>query len=207
MIQLVIALIISFFVGFPFGIVISQAKGVNIQKEGSGNAGATNIWRTFGARWGILVFLIDAGKACLMVTVLYNIVESSVVEYLFPEFGVMSKDMLSIFLGSAVILGNVFAPEFFGFHGGKAVATSAGVMLGIHPGILLIGLGIFGATLFLSRMVSVSSLIASVAVIGIAFLEYGPAPLSYFTAGVVAIIIIRHIPNIKRIGKKEERKI
>lgn len=207
MLSLIIALVIAFFVGFPFGLIVSQAKGVDIKKEGSGNAGATNIWRTFGAQWGILVFLIDAAKACLVVTVIYGIVAPDAFGYLLPEFGERSPDMLSVFLGGAVVLGNVFAPELFDKRGGKAVATSAGVMFGIHPGILLIGLGIFGIVLFVSRMVSAASLIAALSVVALAFFEYGSEPLFYFTVGVVAVIVIRHIPNLNRMKNGDEHKI
>ena len=134
----------------PFALLIGFSKGVDIRKVGSGNIGATNLGRTFGSRYFLLAFFFDAGKGFLP-TLLISLLAHS-----WPEL----PKWAPLLTGIAAMLGHVF-PVYLKFKGGKGVATSFGVILGIWPLFTLAGLaaaGVFMVVFMIWRYISLASL-------------------------------------------------
>ena len=138
--QIVLLFLGAYLLGsIPFGLLIARLKGVDIRKAGSGNVGATNVGRALGKRWGILVFLLDVTKG-----VSISIFARWVLTYsdLWADAGLTVVDWIWLGTGACCIIGNV-ASVFSRFRGGKGVATSLGVILGIYPYLTLPGLVAF----------------------------------------------------------------
>ena len=193
-------LILSYLIGaFPSGLIIGKLFfKKDIRQYGSGNAGATNSFRVLGRPAGFIVTFLDIFKG--FITVFFPL--------WFPVHadGVISTFFTNgLIVGLFAILGHVY-PIYLKFNGGKAVATSAGVVLGVNPILLLILAIIFFSVLKIFKYVSLSSIIAAIScVIGsIIIHDY----ILLAVSGIVSIIlIIRHKSNIVRIFKGEEPKI
>ncbi|EGQ3204926.1 glycerol-3-phosphate 1-O-acyltransferase PlsY [Staphylococcus pseudintermedius] len=188
---LILLFIVSYLIGsIPSGYLIGKIFfKKDIRKYGSGNMGATNSFRVLGKPAGFAVTFFDIFKGFIVVflPVLFNV------------------EIHGLLVGIFAILGHVY-PIYLKFRGGKAVATSAGVMLAVNPILLLILAAIFFAILKLTKYVSLSSIIAAICcVIGSFFVsDY----IMLITSLVVAILLIyRHMSNIKRIIKGTEPKI
>jgi glycerol-3-phosphate acyltransferase PlsY len=183
----------------PFGYLIGRARGVDIRTVGSGNIGATNVFRAVGRPWGILTFVGD---------VLKGFIAAFVAPRLAAKMGFAGNaQVLAILCGGAAIAGHNW-PVFLGFRGGKGIATSAGVLLGLAWQAMLIALGVWLVVLLLSRYVSLASVFAAAAVPSAAWLLHGRQdrlmPTALTLLGVVAIW--RHKSNIRRlIGGTEHR--
>ena len=203
------AVIFAYLIGsVNFAVIIGRIfLGKDVRLEGSGNAGATNVLRSAGIVPGLLTFLLDAFKgfiACF--------VGKLVFEYLFK---VTENNMFNPAVGVylcvlAVMLGHIF-PVFFGFKGGKAVAVSVGTYaVCCYPAILL-GLLVFVIVLLLSRMVSLSSLAATVTVVGtsIVFMDYSTPFIPQIICTVLAgtIVFVKHKDNIIRLKNGTEKKM
>jgi glycerol-3-phosphate acyltransferase PlsY len=188
----------SFIVGsLPFAIIIGKVfYGIDVRKHGSGNPGATNTLRTLGAKAGVAVLLLDIGKGALGVALVKWI----------PLYHTVAFKEQMVIAGACAILGHVFSP-FLRFSGGKGMATTVGVMLALDP---LLGLGIVGLftlILFLSRYVSLASIL-SVAAFSIIFLatHYSSLIICIFSVGIFLLILVKHRSNIGRlINGKENR--
>ena len=198
--MIIVMLILSYLIGaFPSGLIIGKLFfKKDIRQYGSGNTGATNSFRVLGRPAGFIVTFLDIFKGFITV--------------FFPLwFPVHADGVISTFfthgliVGLFAILGHVY-PIYLKFNGGKAVATSAGVVLGVNPILLLILAIIFFSVLKIFKYVSLSSIIAAIScVIGsIIIHDY----ILLAVSGIVSIIlIIRHKSNIVRIFKGEEPKI
>ena len=198
--MIVVMLVLSYLIGaFPSGLVIGKLFfKKDIRQYGSGNTGATNSFRVLGRPAGFIVTFLDIFKGFITV--------------FFPLwFPVHADGIISTFftngliVGLFAILGHVY-PIYLKFNGGKAVATSAGVVLGVNPLLLLVLAIIFFGILKIFKYVSLSSIIAAIScVIGsIIIHDY----ILLAVSGIVSIIlIIRHKSNIVRIFKGEEPKI
>ena len=198
--MIIVMLILSYLIGaFPSGLIIGKLFfKKDIRQYGSGNTGATNSFRVLGRPAGFIVTFLDIFKGFITV--------------FFPLwFSVHADGVISTFftngliVGLFAILGHVY-PIYLKFNGGKAVATSAGVVLGVNPILLLILAIIFFSVLKIFKYVSLSSIIAAISrVIGsIIIHDY----ILLAVSGIVSIIlIIRHKSNIVRIFKGEEPKI
>ena len=198
--MIIVMLILSYLIGaFPSGLIIGKLFfKKDIRQYGSGNTGATNSFRVLGRPTGFIVTFLDIFKGFITV--------------FFPLwFSVHADGVISTFftngliVGLFAILGHVY-PIYLKFNGGKAVATSAGVVLGVNPILLLILAIIFFSVLKIFKYVSLSSIIAAIScVIGsIIIHDY----ILLAVSGIVSIIlIIRHKSNIVRIFKGEEPKI
>ena len=198
--MIIVMLILSYLIGaFPSGLIIGKLFfKKDIRQYGSGNTGATNSFRVLGRPAGFIVTFLDIFKGFITV--------------FFPLwFPVHADGVISTFFtnglieGLFAILGHVY-PIYLKFNGGKAVATSAGVVLGVNPILLLILAIIFFSVLKIFKYVSLSSIIAAIScVIGsIIIHDY----ILLAVSGIVSIIlIIRHKSNIVRIFKGEEPKI
>jgi len=189
----ILLIVFSYLLGsISFGYLIAKKiKKVDIRKIGSGNTGATNISRILGFKFALAVLLLDVGKGLLAV-LLARWLDSGSWTILLCAF--------------AVILGHNW-PVFFSFQGGRGAATTLGVFLGIIPLAALITFGIFIVVILVTRYVSLGSLIGAILIP--VFLLYYRYPPEYFIFGlaVTALIIWRHIPNIKRLLQGKESKI
>ncbi|EJD80533.1 glycerol-3-phosphate 1-O-acyltransferase PlsY [Staphylococcus epidermidis] len=198
--MIIVMLILSYLIGaFPSGLIIGKLFfKKDIRQYGSGNTGATNSFRVLGRPTGFIVTFLDIFKG--FITVFFPL--------WFPVHadGVISTFFTNgLIVGLFAILGHVY-PIYLKFNGGKAVATSAGVVLGVNPILLLILAIIFFSVLKIFKYVSLSSIIAAIScVIGsIIIHDY----ILLAVSGIVSIIlIIRHKSNIVRIFKGEEPKI
>ena len=207
---LVVAVVlISYLIGsISFAVVYSKLfLGKDIRSEGSGNAGATNMLRTGGTGLGILTFVSDILKAMLAA-----FIGRLVFSYLFDTTGlVMFSPLFGGYLGCIfAMIGHVF-PIFFKFKGGKAVSCSVGGLLMCCPIPLLIGLGIFALCVLITKIVSLSSLVATASVLVIAIIMADTSlpvlPQIIFMIIAASIIYIKHAENIKRLLKGTEKKI
>ena len=198
--MIIVMLILSYLIGaFPSGLIIGKLFfKKDIRQYGSGNTGATHSFRVLGRPAGFIVTFLDIFKG--FITVFFPL--------WFPVHadGVISTFFTNgLIVGLFAILGHVY-PIYLKFNGGKAVATSAGVVLGVNPILLLILAIIFFSVLKIFKYVSLSSIIAAIScVIGsIIIHDY----ILLAVSGIVSIIlIIRHKSNIVRIFKGEEPKI
>lgn len=198
--MIIVMLILSYLIGaFPSGLIIGKLFfKKDIRQYGSGNTGATNSFRVLGRPAGFIVTFLDIFKG--FITVFFPL--------WFPVHadGVISTFFTNgLIVGLFAILGHVY-PIYLKFNGGKAVATSAGVVLGVNPILLFILAIIFFSVLKIFKYVSLSSIIAAIScVIGsIIIHDY----ILLAVSGIVSIIlIIRHKSNIVRIFKGEEPKI
>jgi acyl phosphate:glycerol-3-phosphate acyltransferase len=184
-------LISSYLLGsVPTGLLLARAFGVNIRETGSGNIGATNVYRTMGRKIGILTLVGDCLKGLLPVLL---------AKWLdLPEIWVAA-------IGLAAFLGHVYT-IFLGFKGGKGVATALGVFLGIAPLSVVAGLAVFALVLYKWRYVSAAS-IAAAAIIPVAVtLTKGTAELIAMSFVIAAIVIYRHRENIARLRAGTESK-
>lgn len=190
----------------PNGLWIARMKGVDIRTVGSGNIGATNVFRSLGKGLGVLTFALDALKGF-------------VPAFFFPLAvvrwgGAMDWAPLGALCGVAAIAGHTF-PVWLRFKGGKGVATSAGMLLGIAPAAAGIGLAVWIALMALTRYVSVASIGAAVAVPAVAWWIYRADGLflPLLLTGLGVLIIWLHRANIARLcagtenkfGRKKER--
>ena len=191
----------------PVGFLVARAKGIDIRKHGSGNVGATNVGRVLGRRWGILCFVLDVLKGALPVVL---------TGLLLRQDGVPSPTAQGAWLlvGLGAILGHVFS-FWLRFRGGKGVATSLGVVLGIWPYFTWPGLIAFGLWIVLVliwRYVSLGSIAAATAFVPLVIvLNLGIWrqlwPLLAFAAAMALLIVIRHRTNIRRLLSGTESKI
>ena len=211
---LVISLVACYFVGSINGaVVISTAHGGNdVRKEGSGNAGMTNMIRSRGIIPGLLTFVIDTFKgtvACLIAKlwVLPYIYSSLPYEYLHPEYAVY-------YCAIACIVGHVY-PIFFGFKGGKGVSTTLGIGLVCNWQTALVALSLFIVLFVATKIVSVGSLAAAVSlpILNFFFAVTVAGSAHYKLIQVLLItvmslnIIISHRANIGRLIRGEEKKL
>ena len=174
-------------------LVARHVAGIDLRTVGSGNLGATNLFRALGWRFAVPVALFDAAKGAVPVLVFA------------PATG--SGTLGALLLGGAAIMGHVFS-VFVRFKGGKGVATSAGAVLGLAPLAFLISLGVFALTLRLSGYVSVSSILGAVA-FPVAVRLGGPDSPEIFWFGVAlaGLIALFHQANLRRIVRGTEPRI
>lgn len=191
LIKIIIMFIIAYLLGsIPSGVWIgTKFYGKDIRQFGSGNSGTTNTFRVLGKTAGITVLLADVLKGTLAASLplLFNIPINPMI------------------IGLGAILGHTY-PIFAGFKGGKAVATSAGVLLAYNPVFFVYSVCIFIVILFLSRMVSFSSMI-SLPIITLSSLFIGDWILTIIAFLLTLFIIYRHRENIKRIRNGTESKV
>jgi len=173
--------------------------GLDIRDHGSKNAGATNTIRVLGFKAGIPVLIVDVLKGFLAVKLITLLPEAPVT----PEGYVR----LQLLLGILSVVGHIF-PVFAGFRGGKGVATMTGILIALHPIITLICAGVFFLTLFLSRYVSLSSILAGVSYPVLVIFVFRTPLLSMiiFSILIAVVLILTHQKNIGRLIRNEESK-
>lgn len=200
----------------PFGLIIARAKGIDLRSVGSGNIGATNAWRALGWKWGLAVMLLDMLKGLLPVLLWFYWCKHYAFETrIRPQFSSYEAaqawsahldwqlQLLPMAIGLAAILGHTFTP-WLKFKGGKGVATGAGVLIALFGWWSLIPLAVFGIMLWLSRIVSVSSILAalSLAALSLAGPSFdAPGVRTYWPFAVLTALLVlwTHRSNIRRI--------
>ncbi len=176
-------------VAFIAGKIFSKS---DIRDEGSGNAGSANALRTYGAKVGLTVLVLDVLKGVVAMLIGRWVTDGAVLGECAAVLG--------------VIVGHIW-PVMLRFKGGKGIATIAGTYLMISPPAMLISLGVALLTMVVSKMVSLGSVLGVVSLMVCTFIFTGAGPVAYVTVLVGLIAIFAHRENIKRIISKEESKL
>jgi glycerol-3-phosphate acyltransferase PlsY len=207
----IIALVIGYVCGlFQTAFIYGKLHGVDIRDYGSGNAGTTNVLRTFGKKAGIIVYLGDCLKA---------VISAAIIAFTIGKSNPDIEFLLIMYGGLGVVLGHNF-PFYMGFKGGKGIAATSGVILSMLPYnwlIVVIGAASFFGVTFISKYVSLGSLVFVTVVLIeiITFGQLGTFDMSqshlieaYIVTAVITILaFVRHKENIKRLLSGTERKI
>jgi glycerol-3-phosphate acyltransferase PlsY len=189
--MLLIIIVLAYLCGsIPTGVILTKRLGLDIRQMGSGNVGATNVARSAGKKVGLFTLLGDIVKGLIPV--------------LMARFFDLGETALAC-AAVAALLGHIFSP-FLGFSGGKGVATGFGVLLGVAPLVILLALFLFMATFAVSRIVSLSSLIAAAATPLLLWWFAYPHARVYAGLLIALLIIIRHHENIVRLLHGQEQK-
>jgi glycerol-3-phosphate acyltransferase PlsY len=183
----------------PWGLWLGRMfRGIDIRRQGSGNLGATNVYRTLGPALGIATLLLDVLKGAVPVWVLPRIVHA-------PGF---DPGVARVIAGLAAVTGHVWT-VFAGFRGGKGVATTVGVLLALSPAAFGVFVTVFVVAVAVSGFVSVGSTLGAIA-FTIAAAEFEPGGVRspvFALAVVLAILIVwRHRENYRRLARGEERR-
>jgi glycerol-3-phosphate acyltransferase PlsY len=198
----VLLIVIAYLIGsIPTALWVSRAFfGIDIREYGSGNAGATNTFRVLGSRWGTFVMIMDVLKG-VAATSLYILLPY----YMTSEW---DRTNFMVGLGLAAVLGHIF-PLWADFRGGKGVATLFGMVLAIQPLVAVCCVGVFLLVLYLTRFVSLSSILASIAFavfILVIFNEKEPLYRA-FAIAVALLVVLTHQKNITRLLRGSESKV
>ena len=195
-------IVLAYLIGsVPTSVWVSQFFfDIDIRDYGSGNAGATNSYRVLGPKWGTLVMVVDMLKGIIAVKL----------ALLLPAYADSDINLqnLQTCLGLAAVIGHIF-PIWADFRGGKGVATLFGLVLGISPWTAISCVGIFALVLYLTRFVSLSSILASIAFpvfILVIFNVDNPA-YRVFAIAVALMVLLTHQKNIGRLLKGSESKV
>lgn len=192
-IELIITLLLAYLIGaIPCGVVLTKLVGIDdVRKSGSGNIGATNVYRVAGRKLGAMTFIGDALKGALPVA--YAIYIAG-----------MQNDMVAM-VATATFLGHLY-PVYIGFKGGKGVATGCGIYLTLSPLTALLGLSLFGLIFWRTRYVSLASICAAASIPAINFFVDRDIPLLLASLFLSGMVIFRHRENIKRLMSGTESK-
>ena len=175
----------------PFGVIIARLRGVDHLSFGSKNPGASNVARALGPWLGLLAFILDVAKGAVPAYVAMQLLDD-------PRHGLGA--------GVVAVIGHTLSP-FLRFRGGKGIATSLGVLVGVAPLVAVYGYGTFLVFFALTRIVSVSSLLGGVAVLASAVLLGKSTEFFILFAPLVMYIFVRHRSNIRRLMKGQEPKL
>lgn len=189
----VLVLVIAYLSGsVPFSWLLGRLRGVDLRDHGSGNPGATNLLRTCGTGMGIAGLLLDAAKGAMPV---YIAGTSGLPEPWLPAAAVL-----------AAVAGHVFTP-WFGFKGGKGVATALGALLVLSPMPVLCGLGVFILLVSLFRMISLGSILGGLSLPAWGVLFRQPPYVMTVLVVIALAILLTHRSNVRRLLRGEERKL
>jgi glycerol-3-phosphate acyltransferase PlsY len=212
-----ISVLFAFVAGsIPFGVLIAGARGVDIREHGSKNIGATNVWRILGAKLGAICFVLDVLKGAIPVLV---------VGFITGTFGKQldlidsSEMLLWIAIALAALLGHMFSP-WLKWKGGKGVATTFGGMVAMWPLLsvpILLALLVWLASLAVSKMVSLASIVAAVSlpIMTLCWLLWNTGfeslvqywPMIALTSLIAGMVFWKHRSNIQRMARGEEPKL
>ena len=202
MVLLSVLLVGSYLLGsIPFGYVAGRLAGTDIRQAGSGNVGATNVVRVLGKRYGYPVFALDVLKGFGAVKISMLLAPGRPPEWNSPE-------IFGIFAAISSVLGHLY-PPWLKFKGGKGVATSAGALLALTPLATLIGVAIWVIVFWMTRYVSLASVIAAI-VLPLVILvvsrhdQNKVGPLVFSSACVAVIVVWRHRSNLSRLMRGTE---
>jgi glycerol-3-phosphate acyltransferase PlsY len=193
-------LIVAYLVGaIPWSLIVGKRfYGIDLREHGSGNLGATNVFRTLGARAGAVVFALDVAKGAAAVALAMLLCP-------FPSGD--ARDWVLVGTALAAVLGHSFSP-YIRFRGGKGVATAAGAVAVMTPLIWPVLFLTFVLTVALSRMVSLGSIVIALEFPVLVWFVYSDRRVLFIFALVASTLVIgRHWANIKRIARGEESRI
>ena len=200
----IIAAAAAYLVGsIPFGYLAGLSRGVDIRTVGSGNIGATNVYRTFGKKLGIATFVLDVCKGIAATCVIPPCV--------WFAMGMKGEAPLAsaMICAVSVLVGHSF-PLFLNFKGGKGVATGLGIAIGVAPHSALLGFAVWIALFITTRYVSVGSIAAATAVgMGVWFFDNTREPFNLVPAVIsmlAVIVVIKHRANIRRLVNGNENR-
>lgn len=196
---MILSLLLTFFFllcflmgSIPSGYYITRiVRGLDIRQHGSGNIGATNVYRILGLKMGILVAVADILKGILAIIILSQVTEE-------PLFLLMG--------GIITILGHNYS-LFLGFKGGRGVATTCGVLLALLTKPVLVVLLLWIILVVTTRYVSIASIIASLVLLPLVYVMGYPLLYFFFVLLLVLFIIYRHRENIQRLIQGEENRL
>jgi glycerol-3-phosphate acyltransferase PlsY len=195
-------IILAYLIGsIPTAIIISKKFfGIDIRNYGSGNMGATNAFRILGPKFGTLIMVLDILKGMTAVGLFYFLPE-----YLNNE---LLRTNFMIGLGLAAVLGHIF-PVFANFKGGKGVATLLGMLIAVQPIVALCCAGVFLLVLFLTRYVSLSSILGAIMLPVSVLWIWNEHEVTYraFALVVAVLVIITHQKNIGRLIRGAENRV
>jgi glycerol-3-phosphate acyltransferase PlsY len=203
---ILIAILISYLIGtIPCGLIVARVFGkIDIRKFGSGNIGATNVGRTMGFKWFIVVFLLDLLKGLLPVLL---------IPWLMFERHSWFIEHIAVLCGLAVVIGHNW-PVWLNFKGGKGVATGLGTVIILGPQASLVAGITFLLSMAATRIVSISSILGAIAFALVQIWILLPNPfspgkysLALFALVVPGLIIARHWDNIRRLWQGKEQRI
>jgi glycerol-3-phosphate acyltransferase PlsY len=187
----------------PFGLVIARLRRVDLRSVGSGNIGATNAARALGKGWGVLVLLLDAGKAVLPVAACQHYLPR--VPLLAP-LATPNGGWLAAAAGASAFLGHLY-PIWAGFQGGKGVATAFGCFIALEPRAALVSFAIYAVAYGVTRISSVGSLLSVLSFPAWLYLTGAGAPSYALAAGLLVFIVVRHRSNIQRLLARKEGRV
>jgi glycerol-3-phosphate acyltransferase PlsY len=186
-----VAIALAYLIGsIPTGVLLGRLAGVDVRSSGSGNIGATNVARTVGRTLGILTLVGDALKGLVPVLTAHAL-------------GLGDATVAAVGVGA--LCGHAFS-IFLSLRGGKGVATAVGVLLGLAPAIVPIPLGVFVLTIALSRIVSLSSILASLSAPLVVLVFRYPPAVVWAAAAMALLIVLRHRENIERLMAGTEQR-
>ena len=175
----------------PFALILARRWGSDLRAVGSGNLGATNVMRASGVRAGVLVAILDMSKGAVSVWLAARVSDGA---------------PLPAAAGLAAIIGHIY-PVWLRFRGGKGVATACGVFSILTPLAVPPALAIFAAAVWLTKYISLGSVLASMALPPIAYALGSPAPAVIAAAAAAAFIVFRHRSNLVRLFTGTERRV
>lgn len=190
-------IILSYLIGaIPTAYIFGRLKGLDLHQYGSGNIGATNAWRVLGKRIGLITLCLDILKGVIIVVLL--------AQY-FPIRLIDSDILRKIFCGLAAIIGHNF-PVYLKFRGGKGVAVSAGVFLGLAPKMMGLAAVLWGFVFLITGYVSLASILAGVSLPFLSLWLNYPKEMHWFCLGLGPLILIQHRDNLKRLKQGKEKR-
>ena len=175
----------------PFALIVARRRGTDLRQVGSGNLGAANVMRASGVTAGVLVAVLDMAKGAASVWLAARVSDGA---------------ELPAAAGLAAILGHIY-PIWLRFRGGKGVATACGVFSVLTPLAVPPALAIFAVTVWLTKYISLGSVLASIALPPIAYALGSPAPAVLAAAAAAVIIVFRHRSNVLRLRMGTERRV
>lgn len=196
---LILALLAAYAIGsIPAAYLAGMSRGIDLRKHGSGNLGATNVFRVLGPRIGSVVFAFDMAKGAVPVLYLWHWID--------PDLRLLGE-WVPILCGLAAIAGHV-RPLWLGFSkGGKGVATAGGVFLALAPLEASLAIAGFALTLLVSGFVSLGSMVAAVLLPVLLFIRFGPLSPLFMLCAVIALFVFwTHRANIERLRQGTENR-
>ena len=177
---------------FPTSLLVARLRGIDLQKHGSGNLGATNAFRVLGWKAALPVFIVDIAKGWFPT-------------FFFSRWDGVDSIALALAYGGAAIIGHVFS-VYVRFKGGKGVATSTGVLLALAPVAVGVGLLIWAGLVYLTGYVSLASIVSALIVPIVIALVQGRGPILWLGIGLALFVVFAHRANIRRLLRGEEHR-
>jgi glycerol-3-phosphate acyltransferase PlsY len=190
--EIITAITLAYFVGsVPFAFLLSRRRGIDLRRVGSGNVGATNVLRTSGVRIAVVAMGLDAIKGAIVVVMTQRLA------------GGVGAPMAA---GLASVLGHIY-PVWLRFRGGKGVATAAGVFAVLTPMALGIASAAFILAVWITRYISVGSIIGALTLAIVAVISDAPGVVEIGSAIAALVIVQRHRGNLARVFAGTERRV